>query len=112
MLLFTLLENGLLSAERGDVVVFNNTSCEHPETYRFAATCKEIVEQRYGIPFFWVEFQTYEDARRGEWAASGAIAWSTAGRCRNTIRTASAGGEKCSRNSCRTRHTSPTSFAA
>ena len=67
MLLFTLLENGLLSAERGDVVVFNNTSCEHPETYRFAATCKQIVEQRYGVPFFWVEFQTYEDARRGEW---------------------------------------------
>jgi 3'-phosphoadenosine 5'-phosphosulfate sulfotransferase (PAPS reductase)/FAD synthetase len=67
MLLFTLLENGLLSAERGDVVVFNNTSCEHPETYRFAARCKEIVERRYGVPFFWVEFQTYEDARRGEW---------------------------------------------
>ena len=67
MLLFTLLESGLLNAERGDVVVFNNTSCEHPETYRFAATCKKIVEQHYGIPFFWVEFQTYEDARRGEW---------------------------------------------
>ena len=67
MLLVTLLENGILSADRGDVVVFNNTSCEHPETYRFAATCKEIVEKRYGIPFFWVEFQTYEDARRGEW---------------------------------------------
>ena len=67
MLLFTLLENGFLRAERGDVVVFNNTSCEHPETYRFAATCKQIVEQRYGVPFFWVEFQTYEDARRGEW---------------------------------------------
>ena len=67
MLLFTLLENGFLRAERGDVVVFNNTSCEHPETYRFAATCKEIVEQRYGVPFFCVEFQTYEYARRGEW---------------------------------------------
>ena len=67
MLLFTLLENGVLRADRGDVVVFNNTSCEHPETYRFAATCKEIVERRYGIPFFWVEFQTYEDSRRGEW---------------------------------------------
>ena len=67
MLLFTLLENGLLTAERGDVVVFNNTSCEHPETYRFAATCKKIVEEHYGIPFFWVEFRTYEDARRGEW---------------------------------------------
>ena len=67
MLLFTLLENGLLNAARGDVVVFNNTSCEHPETYRFAATCKKLVEEYYGIPFFWVEFQTYEDARRGEW---------------------------------------------
>lgn len=67
MLLLTLLENSVLQADRGDVVVFNNTSCEHPETYRFAAVCKEIVEHRYGIPFFWVEFQTYEDARRGEW---------------------------------------------
>lgn len=67
MLLCMLLDNGLLRAERGDVVVFNNTSAEHPETYRFAARCKELVERRYGVPFFWVEFQTYEDARRGEW---------------------------------------------
>ena len=67
MLLFMLLENGSLRADRGDVVVFNNTSAEHPETYRFVARCKELVESRYGVPFFWVEFQTYEDARRGEW---------------------------------------------
>ena len=67
MLLLMLLENGLLRADRGDVVVFNNTSAEHPETYRFVARCKELVEERYGMPFFWVEFQTYEDARRGEW---------------------------------------------
>ena len=67
MLLFMLLENGMLRADRGDVVVFNNTSAEHPETYRFVARCKELVEERYGMPFFWVEFQTYEDARRGEW---------------------------------------------
>ena len=67
MLLFTLLENGFLRQERGDVVVFNNTSCEHPETYRFAAECKRRVESRYGIPFFFVQFQTYEDARQGEW---------------------------------------------
>lgn len=67
MLLFMLLENKLLRADRGDVVVFNNTSAEHPETYRFVARCKELVESRYGVPFFWVEFQTYEDARRGEW---------------------------------------------
>ena len=66
MLLFTLLENGFLKQERGDVIVFNNTSCEHPETYKFAAKCKELVE-RAGIPFFFVEFQTYEDARQGEW---------------------------------------------
>ena len=66
MLLFTLLENGFLNQERGDVVVFNNTSCEHPETYKFVSKCKELVEQA-GIPFFFVEFQTYEDARQGEW---------------------------------------------
>ena len=67
LLLFILLESGFLDAARGDVVVFNNTSAEHPETYRFSRQCKELVEERYGIPFFWVEFQTYEDARRGRW---------------------------------------------
>lgn len=67
LLLFILLESGLLKAERGDVVVFNNTSAEHPKTYQFVARCKRIVEERYGIPFFLIEFQTYEDARGGEW---------------------------------------------
>ena len=67
MLLFVLLEAGLLKAKRGDVVVFNNTSAEHPATYEFAKQCKRIVERRYNIPFFWVEHQTYEDARRGEY---------------------------------------------
>ena len=66
MMLFALLENGFLHQERGDVVVFNNTSCEHPETYRFVGECKKRVEAA-GIPFFFVEFQTYEDARQGEW---------------------------------------------
>lgn len=66
MLLFTLLENRILDANRGDVIVFNNTSAEHPDTYRFAQDCKKV-SSRYGIPFFWVEFQTYEDARNGEW---------------------------------------------
>ena len=66
MMLFALLENGFLRQSRGDVVVFNNTSCEHPETYRFVAECKRRVEAA-GIPFFFVEFQTYEDARQGEW---------------------------------------------
>ena len=66
MLLFTLLENGILAAERGDVIIFNNTSAEHPITYLFVRDCAKAAE-RYGIPFFWVEYQTYEDARNGEW---------------------------------------------
>ena len=67
MMLFLLLESGLLKAERGDVVLFNNTAAEHPATYEFVCRCKEIVEEQYGIPFFLIEFQTYEDARHGEW---------------------------------------------
>lgn len=66
MLLLILLENRILKADRGDVVIFNNTSCEHPHTYNFVRECKSITEQ-YGIPFLMVEFQTYEDARNGEW---------------------------------------------
>ena len=67
MLLCTLLENGILNAKRGDVIVFNNTGAEHPKTYEFAASCKLLAETRFSIPFFWVEYQTYEDARNGEW---------------------------------------------
>ena len=66
MLLFALLENRLLDPDRGDVIVFNNTAAEHPGTYRFARDCK-AASSRYGVPFFWVEFQTYEDSRSGEW---------------------------------------------
>ncbi len=67
MLLFILLENAILKAERGDIIIFNNTSCEHPNTYKFVAECKKRVEEEYGLPFFWIEFQTYEDARHGDW---------------------------------------------
>ena len=66
MLLFRLLQSGVLRADRGDVVVFNNTSAEHPETYRFVRRCAEATRNA-GIPFFWVEYQTYEDVRGGEW---------------------------------------------
>ncbi len=64
LLLFTLLENRLLDRDRGDVIVFNNTSAEHPDTYRFVRDCMHAA-RNYGIPFFQVEFQTYEDSRRG-----------------------------------------------
>ena len=66
LLLFSLLENGLLDRERGDVIVFNNTSAEHPNTYRYVQDCMRA-SRAYGIPFFQIEFQTYEDARQGEW---------------------------------------------
>ena len=68
MLLISLLKNRQLKPSRGDVIVFNNTSAEHPATYEFASTCKNIAEERYNIPFFWIEFKTYEDARRGKWS--------------------------------------------
>lgn len=66
MLLFALLDNRILDPNRGDVIVFNNTSAEHPDTYRFVHDCMHTA-RRYGVPFFQVEFQTYEDARKGEW---------------------------------------------
>ena len=66
-MLLGLLYGRQLRRSRGDVIVFNNTSAEHPETYRFAAICKRIAENRFKIPFFWTEFQTFEDARRGQW---------------------------------------------
>lgn len=68
MLLVSLLKNRQLKPSRGDVVVFNNTSAEHPATYEFASMCKRIAEERYNVPFFWIEFKTYEDARRGRWS--------------------------------------------
>lgn len=68
MLLCALLQNKILNAKRGDVVVFNNTGAEHPDTYEFAKECKQMTEDGFGIPFFWIEHQTYEEVRQGEWA--------------------------------------------
>lgn len=68
MMLFNLLKAGKLNPERGDVIVFNNTSAEHQATYKFAQKMKALAEREYNIPFFWIEYQTYEDA-------SGAYRW-------------------------------------
>ena len=67
MMLMLLLEQGLLDPRRGDVVVFNNTSAEHPATYDFVRACSRCAENDYGVPFFWNEYATYEDAHNGEW---------------------------------------------
>ena len=56
---------GALSAARGDVVLFANTSAEHPRTYEFAAHCCDRLERDYALPCFWYEFCTVEDAYRG-----------------------------------------------
>lgn len=67
MMLMTLLEKNILKPERGDVVVFNNTSAEHPKTYEFIRKCKEFCESNYKVPFFILEYCTYEDAYHGEY---------------------------------------------
>ena len=71
MMLMLLLEQGKLNPERGDVVVFNNTSAEHPATYEFVRSCSHYTEREHEIPFFWIEFATYEDAHNGEWVRRG-----------------------------------------
>ena len=61
MMTLMLLESGELRRERGDVVLFNNTSAEHPKTYEFVGRVKKLVEAA-GIPFYITEFQTFEDS--------------------------------------------------
>ena len=67
MMLLKLLENKQLNPTRGDVVIFNNTSAEHPKTYEFVKKCKEVCEKDYGVPFFIVEHCTYEDVFQGDY---------------------------------------------
>ena len=62
---FLLAERGILNPQRGDAVLFANTSAEHPGTYEFAAECKRRLEQDFALPVFWYEFCTVEDAVRG-----------------------------------------------
>ena len=62
-----LLKQGKLNPQRGDVILFNNTSAEHPATYEFARQMKTLAENKYNIPFFWIEYKTYEDASKNEW---------------------------------------------
>ena len=64
---FLAAEEGVLQPQRGDLVLFANTSAEHPGTYEFAAACKERLETEFGLPCLWLEFCTVEDAWRGEY---------------------------------------------
>ncbi|BAS67190.1 adenine nucleotide alpha hydrolase family protein [Bathymodiolus septemdierum thioautotrophic gill symbiont] len=69
MMLMNLLEEGQLDPKRGDIIIFNNTSAEHSATYEFTRQMKKMSEEQYNIPFFWIEYQTYEDS-------SGTYQWS------------------------------------
>ena len=64
-LALSLAEVDALNPERGDVVLFANTSAEHPGTWDFAAECCDRLEQEFALPCFWYEFCTVEDAWRG-----------------------------------------------
>jgi DNA (cytosine-5)-methyltransferase 1 len=67
MMLLQALKNNELHQWRGDVVIFNNTSAEHKATYDFVGRMKKICEEEYGIPFFILEFQTYEAKTSRGW---------------------------------------------
>ena len=67
MMLIALLDHGAFDPTRGDVVIFNNTSAEHPATYDFVRKCADHTEQA-GVPFFWLEYASYEDATHGGWS--------------------------------------------
>lgn len=69
MMLMNMLKNNQLDSKRGDVIIFNNTSAEHSATYEFTRKIKKLAEKKYNIPFFWIEYQTYEDS-------SGTYRWS------------------------------------
>ena len=63
-LLRAVLDAGLLDAGRGDVVLFNNTSAEHPATYDFVRRAMDAAEA-VGVPCFILEYCTYEKRVRG-----------------------------------------------
>ena len=67
MMLIELLKQKALKPKRGDVILFNNTSAEHPATYEFTRKMKALAEEEHNIPFFWVEYQTYEDSSKRGW---------------------------------------------
>ena len=59
-MVLSLARRGALKADRGDVVLFANTTAEHPATYDFAAEVCDELEFRHAIPCFWYEYCTVE----------------------------------------------------
>lgn len=71
MMAISMAETGLLNPTRGDLVLFANTTAEHPGTYTFAARVCEELENRHGLPCLWYEFCTVETATHGHYTRTG-----------------------------------------
>lgn len=67
-MVLSLARNGVLAANRGDLILFSNTTAEHPATYDFARRVCEEIETEHGVPCLWYEFCTYETASGKGWA--------------------------------------------
>ncbi|MCQ3814377.1 MAG: hypothetical protein KTU85_08170 [Acidimicrobiia bacterium] len=59
-----LAQEGALHYDRGDIVLFANTTAEHPGTYEFARTVCNKIETQFGIPCLWYEGCAVEVATR------------------------------------------------
>lgn len=59
-----LASDGVLQRDRGDVVLFANTTAEHPGTYEFARSVCDEIESRFGVPCLWYEGCAVEAATR------------------------------------------------
>ena len=66
-MVLSLARSGTLDPERSDVVLFANTTAEHPATYDFAARVCDELESQHAIPCLWYEFCTVEESTKSGW---------------------------------------------
>ena len=67
-MVLSLARSGALDPDRRDLVLFANTTAEHPATYDFAARVCEELEERHAIPCLWYEFCTVEESTKFGWS--------------------------------------------
>ncbi len=67
-MVLSLARNSALNPERGDLVLFANTTAEHPATYDFAARVCDELEALHAIPCLWYEFCTVEESTKSGWS--------------------------------------------
>lgn len=65
-----LASEGVLQHARADVVLFANTTAEHPGTYEFARNVCDEIEGRFGVPCLWYEGCAVETATRSGYTRS------------------------------------------